>query len=96
MIKVADIEDLNIVYTIVCCAISEIFPAFYPQVVVEFLLDYHSKENIKQDILQGCIYLLFEENIFVGTGTFKEKEISRIFILPGYQGRGYGTKIMDI
>lgn len=48
MIKVADIEDLNIVYTIVCCAISEIFPAFYPQVVVEFLLDYHSKENIKQ------------------------------------------------
>lgn len=95
MIKIAEIENLNTVYTIVHSAISETFPNYYPQVVVDFLLDYHSRENIKQDILLGCIYLLFEENTFVGTGTFKEKEISQVFILPDHQGRGYGTQIMD-
>ena len=46
-------------------------------------------------IKNGSVYLLFHnEHNAVGTVTCKENEICRLFVLPEYQGRGYGSSLM--
>lgn len=32
----------------------------------------------------------------IGTGSIRKNEICRLFILPEYQGKGYGSKLMDL
>lgn len=95
MIRKAEIEELDTIHAIVYHAISNTFPNYYPQEVVEFILDYHKMRNIKQDIMRGNIYILSEGNIIIGTGSINGTEISRVFLLPEYQRQGYGSKIMD-
>ena len=88
-------DDFRVVKNIVHNTIKDIYPNYYPKGAVEFFLSHHSDENIKNAIEEKEIYLLLEKNNFIGTGSIKENEICRLFVLPEYQGKGYGTKIMD-
>lgn len=63
--------------------------------IVEFFLKLHNKENILIDINNNRTYILVDNNKLIGTGSFLENHISRVFILPEYQNQGYGSKIMD-
>lgn len=92
----ATIEHLDIVNTIVKTTIEEIYPCYYPQGAVDFFRNHHSSDNIKLAILNKSVYLLIEDGIYVGTGSINQNEINRLFILPKYQGKGYGTFIMDV
>ena len=47
------------------------------------------------DINKGIVYLLQEENEYVGTVTVKENAICRLFVLPKYQHKGYGKALLD-
>ena len=89
-------NDLAAVYQIVQETIRTDYPNYYPTEVVDFFLDYHCKESILKDIEQGLVHLLFHEDNAVGTGTVKEQTLERIYILPGHQGKGYGTMMMDL
>lgn len=95
-IKRAVISDLNIVKSISEITISEVYPHYYPKGAVEFFLQHHSTFNIANDIKQNRVFLCFDtkQNV-VGTVTIKDKEICRLFVLPAYQGKGYGTEILD-
>lgn len=55
----------------------------------------HNRENIAIDIENNRTYILADNNKIIGTGSFLENHISRVFILPEYQNQGYGSKIMD-
>jgi GNAT superfamily N-acetyltransferase len=48
-----------------------------------------------KDILAGKVYLLETEGGTAGTVTISGNEINRLFVLPRYQGRGYGSQLMD-
>jgi GNAT superfamily N-acetyltransferase len=95
-IKRAVLSDLNIVKSISEITISEVYPHYYPKGAVEFFLEHHSNTNIVNDIKQNRVFLCSdtEQNI-VGTVTIKDKEICRLFVLPTYQGKGYGTEMLD-
>ena len=44
----------------------------------------------------GIVYLVLnDENNAVGTVTVKENEICRLFVLPEYQGNGYGRELIS-
>ena len=60
-----------------------VYPDYYTQAVVEFFGRLHSFDNIKIDIEQGRIY------------GHTENHITRVYVLPEYQGQGFGTLIMD-
>ncbi|ROR29166.1 acetyltransferase (GNAT) family protein [Mobilisporobacter senegalensis] len=92
---VATRDQFNIIKEIVIKTISSIYPKYYPKGAVEFFLAHHSDKNIMDAIDRQEVYLLRSENSYVGTGGIKENEINRLFILPEYQGKGYGTKMMD-
>lgn len=88
-------EEFDTVKRIVKNTIEVTYPNYYPKGAVDFFLAYHSDEAMKQAILNGTVYLIKEDNRFVGTGSLEGNEIKRLFVLPEYQGKGYGTFLMD-
>ncbi len=88
--------DLEAIKQITVQTIRSVYPHYYPQGAVEFFLQHHSDQNIKNDIHNGNVYLcLDDDNKALGTVTIKEKEICRLFVLPEYQGNGYGRALLE-
>ena len=95
-IKQAVLSDLSIVKKISEVTISEIYPHYYPKGAVDFFLTHHSEANIFSDIRLNRVFLCLDakQNV-VGTVTIKTNEICRLFVPPSYQGKGYGTELLD-
>ena len=95
-IRKATLSDLSIIKRISEVTISEIYPHYYPKGAVDFFLEHHSKDNILGDIKKGIVYLCFDASKnAVGTVTIKNNEICRLFVLPSYQNKGFGTEMLD-
>lgn len=88
--------DLTIIKKITHTTINEIYPHYYPNGAVVFFLNHHSDENIKEDISNHCVFICYDtEQTAVGTVTIRKNEICRLFVLPEYQGNGYGKALLD-
>lgn len=96
VIKPALISDLNIIKEITRATVSEVYPHYYSTGAVEFFLNHHSDDNIVNDISNNRVFLCVDsKQAAVGTVTIKNNEICRLFVLPAYQGNGYGKALMD-
>ena len=92
----ASISEIEIIKQITAQTIKNIYPHYYPYGAVNFFLSHHSDKNIESDIENGDVYLCFsDDNIAIGTVTIKENEICRLFVLPDYQGNGYGRELLS-
>ena len=91
----ATLADCNIVKDIVHTTIKTIYPHYYPKGVVEFFLDHHSYDNIRKEIETETVLLLDVDGIIVGTGSTSGNELSRLYVLPQFQGLSYGTSLME-
>lgn len=91
----AEPADLQTVKAITYRTINDIYPHYYPKGAVEFFLRHHCNDNIMADIGSGIVYLLYSGCIPVGTVTIKGNEIARLFVLPEYQGKGFGRALLD-
>jgi len=87
--------DLDQLEFIVHSTIKESYSKVYPQEAIEYFLNLHSKENMKKDIPKGYTFMLELKNEILASGSIVEDEIKRVFVLPEYQGRGFGKKIMS-
>ena len=92
--ELAKKEDLQIVYDVVQHTIKTIYPKYYPVEVVDFFCEHHSMEAIAQDIEKCYVSVLKIDGNIVATGCFVENHITRVYVLPEYQKKGYGTFIM--
>ena len=88
-------KDASAVFELVQDTISTVYPKFYPQEVVDFFCELHSMENIQHDIKNGCVSILLHDNRIVGTGSYKDNHITRVYVSPQFQGQGYGSYIME-
>lgn len=88
-------ENLDQVYELVQDTIKTVYPKYYPKEVVDFFCEHHSKENILRDIENGVVGVLIDNDRMVGTGCYQDNHITRVYVLPEFQGRGYGTFIME-
>lgn len=95
MILKAAEKDLDMVVKITHITISVIYSHYYAIGVVDFFLKHHSRQNILTDIQNGIVWLLEQDNSLVGTVTVKENAVNRLFVLPEYQSRGFGSQLMD-
>ena len=94
-IRKASADDIKIVYNIVHETIDTIYPHYYPDGAVSFMKHYHRTEIIQKEIMEENVYLLKDCGTFAATGTVEKNGIKRLFVLPKYQGKGYGTQMMD-
>lgn len=92
----ASISDMDVVKNITQTTIRAVYPKYYPQGAVDFFSAHHSDEKIEADISAGYVYLLKAEDGYAGTVTVSENHINRLFVLPEYQGRGFGRALMDM
>lgn len=76
--------------------IQNVYPHYYPSGAVQFFLDLHSAVRIEEVISSEEIYLVTLQGCVIGTGSIRKNEICRLFILPEYQGKGYGSRLMDL
>lgn len=95
-LKSATLNDQKSIYNLVQKTIKEVYSKYYPAGVVEFFGKHHSEENIKADIEKGMVYVIEVDGDIVATGTVYENHITRLFVLPEFQGKGYGTYLMNL
>ncbi len=89
-------EDSAMVAKIAEKTVRAIYPQYYPAGAVEFFVELHSEMQIEKVKRKEDIYLVLAQGKIVGTGSIRKNEICRLFILPEYQGEGYGTRLMDV
>lgn len=88
-------EEADRVCHVVKTTKALIYPKYYIKEVVDFFERLHSIENIKSDIAEGRIYVLIKDETIIGTGSHTENHITRVYVLPQYQGQGFGSYIME-
>jgi len=93
-IMLASVKEAKKVYDLVQETIKSVYPNYYPSEVVNFFCNHHNLEAIKTDIDNGAICLFMEKGEIIGTGSYKENHITRVFVNPIHQGKGFGTKII--
>ncbi len=93
--KLANKNNLEQVYELVQETIKAVYPKYYLPEIVEMFSEYHCKEHVLQDISARNTYILLREDVIVGTGTIQENHITRVYVRPKFQGKGYGTYIMN-
>lgn len=93
--KSASVDNLENVFAVVQETIKAIYPKYYPREVVEFFLELHSLDNIRGDIEKGTVGILTDSGKILGTGCYEDDHITRVYVLPEHQGKGYGSFIMN-
>lgn len=93
--KKATLQESESIYEMVQTTIKTVYPKYYPKEVVDFFCEHHSPENILRDIENGVVGVLIDNDRMVGTGCYQDNHITRVYVLPEFQGRGYGTFIME-
>lgn len=91
----ATLEHAEQIYQIVQDTINSVYPKYYPKEVVDFFCQLHNLENIKKDIEKQNVGILIDNQSIVGTGCYQDDHITRVYVLPQYQGNGYGSYIMQ-
>lgn len=92
--KMAKQENAEQVYELVQETIKAVYPKYYLPEIVEMFCEYHSHDNVLKDIKARNTYILLKGETLVGTGSIQENHITRVYVLPRFQGKGYGTYIM--
>ena len=94
-IRKAEAAELSLVKDIAHRTIAAVYPHYYPEGAVKFFLDHHSAEHIMKDIKAGEVYLLTDDcGHTAGTVTINGNEINRLFVLPEFQGKGLGSRLL--
>lgn len=88
-------ENIDCVFDIVQTTVRSIYPKYYPKEVVDFFCELHSRENIVKDVGNSNVGILVVDNQIVGTGSHDGNHITRVYVLPEFQGKGYGSFIMQ-
>jgi GNAT superfamily N-acetyltransferase len=69
-----------------------VYPDYYPK---EVFCSYHSREAIQADIEGGKVWVLFADGVLAGTGSREDNHVKRVFVSSAFQGKGYGSFIMQ-
>ena len=91
----AELSDVGAIASVVAETIRSVYPRYHPEPVVAKFLELHSEDAIAEDIRGGKVVVAVADVTIVGTGTVEGSHISRVFVLPGFQGRGVGSAILD-
>ena len=86
--------DLEAVKRLIDETIDSCYVGVYPPNAVQFFKEHHSCDRILEKAGKGYTVVLEDSRRIVGTGTLLGDHVSRVFVAPDAQGRGYGKAIM--
>lgn len=88
-------SDAKEIMGIIHKTVQEIYSKYYPAEVVDFFCKYHSKERILKNISDRNVWILLCEGQMIGMGSKEENYITGVYVLPEFQKKGYGTRIVN-
>ncbi len=88
-------DDCDKIYELVQNTIKAVYPKYYPKEVVDFFCELHNKDNILKDIENDCVGILIDNGNLIGTGSYIENHITRVYVSAEYQKQGYGSYIIN-
>lgn len=91
----AKVEMADAIRNILHTTIRTVYPQYYPKEVVDFFCGHHSREHVIEGIASGNMGVLTDGEAMIGTGCYDGNHITGVYVLPNYQKRGYGSRIMD-
>jgi len=94
IMRIAKPQDADSLRELINETIGTCYFHIYPQEAIDYFKDYHNRENIVNDILEGHCLILTSGEEFIGTGTLLGSNARRVFVKPGYQNMGLGKRIM--
>ncbi len=74
--------------------IKKCYPDIYEPAIVNFFLNYHNKSNLQSRLANGIFILGLYGTDVVACGYLLDNEIGGVYINPGYQRQGIGTKLV--
>ena len=86
--------DVQRVWYVVRYTKDVIYPDYYTQAVVEYVDRYYTFEIIKNDIEQGRTRVLVKDGEIIATGSRVDNHIMRVYVLPEFQGQGFGSALV--
>ena len=95
IINKAKLEDAQEIFLLVQNTIHTAYKEAYTQDEIKFFSDLHSKEAIEEDISNGIVFVLSENNKILSTATVEGNHLMRVFVEQSHMGKGFGRKIMD-
>lgn len=90
--KEQQVEEIS---NLVQRTIKEVYTKYYRDEAVSFFCEWHNTKRIADDVAAKKVYVIFDNDSIVATGTADGEHITRVYVLPKYQGRGYGSAMMD-
>lgn len=87
--------DAQIVCEVIHETIDAIYTTVYPPRTVQFFKDFHSVESIIERTQKGHVLAVEVDGKIIGTAASLENRIFGMFVLPEFQGRGFGRALMD-
>jgi len=85
----------NGIFDVIHRTIEETYPKYYPRGAVDFFHNHHSQEKMRAQLPNEFTLILTQNGKVFGVGSLFENEIKRFFILPEYQGKGYGKMLLS-
>lgn len=87
--------DAHLIHSIISFAIKECYPKYYPDFAVEFFLYWHSLERISKRLESENIFIMYDNETAVAVGGYNENHLYGLYVLPEFQGKGFGGAFMD-
>ena len=83
-------DDLNAVYELIQNTIDVSYHKIYPPEAIEFFKEFHSRDNILKDSVNGYTVVAERDGEILGTSTLIDRHIQRTFVSPSCQREGIG------
>ncbi len=87
--------DADATAKIVAETIDGVYTAVYPPSVVQFFKDFHTAARITERATTGHVLVALDGDTIIGTGGSAANRIFGMFVLPAYQGKGLGKRLMQ-
>jgi len=87
--------DLQSVYVLIQNTIQLSYHKVYPVEAIEFFKNYHTKESIWNDAIEGYTAIAESNSKILGMGTLLSTSIRRVFVDPLHQHKGIGKFIVQ-
>jgi GNAT superfamily N-acetyltransferase len=75
--------------------VEDCYETAYNREAVAYFKDYHNKENILKDCSEGLtLVCCLGKGKIVGTASLCSQSIKRLYVLPEFQNKGFGTLLL--
>lgn len=88
-------KHFEALYDLIHDTIEKTYHIYYPKEAVDYFHQHHLKENLLQALDKEVTLLFLLDDEIIATGSFEDNYIKRMFVNPKFQGRGYGSRILN-